>query len=224
MPELMGSPGASQEERIATLVSMVGGPVRAAAIIGKTRTHVDNMRKPGAPLRLDDVLALARAAGVSLDWVVNGGEPAQPASALADPQGGGFEGLPGFIRLTPLRPEIVTKGGRAMELWRPSDIAVSVQWLDALGLGEESARYGIAGDGGMAPLIGKGAMVMVDARPAPPRTGLYLVGVGEELLARRLTRMPDGGAELIADADPRWRYRVEGEVELYRIVWVGQGV
>lgn len=225
MPELMGSPAASQEERIAALVSMVGGPVRAAAIIGKTRTHVDNMRKPGAPLRLDDVLALARAAGVPLDWVVNGGAPAPAAGgALADAGAGGFEGLPGFIRLTPLRPEIVTTGGRAVELWRPSDIAVSVQWLDALGLGEDSARYGIAGDGGMAPLIGKGAMVMVDARPAPPRTGVYLVGVGEELLARRLARMPDGSAELIADADPRWRYRVEGEVELYRIVWVGQGV
>jgi len=52
------------------------------------------------------------------------------------------------------------------------------------------------------------------------------VVVGEELLARRLSRLPDGTSELIADAIPRWRFVVEGggEVELYRIVWVGQGM
>ena len=69
MPELEGD---TQEERIAALVGAVGGPVRAAALIGKTRTHVDNMRKAGAPLRLEDVLVLAREAGVTLDWVATG--------------------------------------------------------------------------------------------------------------------------------------------------------
>src|SRR2546422_1054633 len=132
--------GETPEERIAALVTAVGGPVRAAALIGKTRTHVDNMRKAGAPLRLEDVLVLAREAG-------------------------------------------------------------------------------------MAPVIAKGAFLALDARKQPPRTGLYLVAVGDELLPRRLHRLPDGSAELIADADPRWRFVVGNgaAVELYRIVWVGQG-
>ena len=60
--------GVTQEERIAALVTAVGGPVRAASLIGKTRTHVDNMRKAGAPLRLEDVLILAREAGVGRCW------------------------------------------------------------------------------------------------------------------------------------------------------------
>ena len=51
------------------------------------------------------------------------------------------------------------------------------------------------------------------------------MGVGEELLARRLNRLPGGSADLIADADPRWRYAVPAEppddLELYRIVWAG---
>jgi hypothetical protein len=100
---------------------------------------------------------------------------------------------------------------------------VSTQWLDRLGLTEETARYCSAGDGGMAPAIGKGAFLVLDARRLPPRTGLYLVAVGDELLARRLNRLPDGTSELIADADPRWRFVVGEALEMYRIVWVGQG-
>src|SRR5260221_9057605 len=94
------SPGFAlpQEERIAQLVTLAGGPVKAAAIIGKTRTHIDNMRKPGAPLRLDDVLALARETGVTLDWVATGQTVRPDLRGLADAQADGFEVLPGFLR------------------------------------------------------------------------------------------------------------------------------
>ena len=236
MPEIIGADATAlaQEERIALLVSAVGGPVKAAAIVGKTRTHVDNMRKRGAPLRLDDVLALAIAAGVSLDWVVSGRIPRPDlmgahAGQLADAGGTGFEGLPGFARLQPLRPTVEMRGGLMLELWEPSDIAVSEQWLDgAFGVTSDTARYARAGDGGMAPVVGKDALVIVDTRSAPPRTGIYLVGVGDELLVRRLSRLPGGSSELIADADPRWRYplptELPADLELYRVVWSGQAL
>ena len=216
--------GVTQEERIAALVTAVGGPVRAASLIGKTRTHVDNMRKAGAPLRLEDVLILAREAGVTLDWVATGQAVREDLRGLAAPGPRTFDALPGFVRLLPLRPEVVSAGGRTVERWTPSEFAVSTQWLDRLGLTEDTARYSPAGDGGMAPAIGKGAFLVLDARRLPPRTGLYLVAVGDELLARRLNRLPDGTSELIADADPRWRFVVGEALEMYRIVWVGQGV
>lgn len=222
MPQLEG---ATQEERIASLVTAVGGPVRAAALIGKTRTHVDNMRKAGAPLRLEDVLTLAREAGVTLDWVATGQSVRADLRGLAAPDTGAFDALPGFVQLLPLRPEVATVSGRTIERWTPSEFAVSTQWLDKLGLIEDIARYAVAGDAGMAPAIGKGAFLVLDARKLPLRTGLYLVAVGDELLPRRLHRLPDGTAELISDADPRWTF-VVGErdaVELYRIIWVGQG-
>jgi phage repressor protein C with HTH and peptisase S24 domain len=216
--------GATQEERIAALVVAVGGPVRAAALIGKTRTHVDNMRKAGAPLRLEDVLVLAREAGVTLDWVATGQAVRADLRGLASPEAGTFDALPGFVRLLPLRPEVATAGGRMVERWTPSEFAVSTLWLGRLGLSEETARYALAGDGGMAPAIGKGAFLVLDARQQTARTGLYLVAVGDELLPRRLNRLPDGTSELIADADPRWRFVVGEAVEMFRIVWVGQGM
>lgn len=216
--------GRTQQERIAALVGAVGGPVRAAVLIGKTRTHVDNMRKAGAPLRLEDVLILARAAGVTLDWVATGQPVRSDLRGFGEPEREPFEAPAGFMRLLPLRPEMVTSGGQTVERWTPSELAVSAQWLDRLGLSATTARYALAGDAGLAPVIGKGAFLVLDARTAPPRTGLYLVAVGDELLARRLNRLPDGTAELIADADPRWRFTMGDGVEMYRIVWVGQGM
>ena len=198
--------------------------MRAAALLGKTRTHVDNMRKPDAPLRLDDVLALAREVGVSLEWVVSGQSTGSVARGLSDGQVGGFEGLPGFVRLSPLRPEIVVAGGRNIERWTPSGFAVSVEWLDGFGLTPDTARYALAGDDGMAPAIGKGASVVIDVRPASPRTGLYCVAIDDELLVRRLQRLPGGVSELVADADPRWRHVLGEAVEMYRVVWVGQAI
>ena len=227
MPDFDDAPddAATPEQRIALLVSMVGGPVKAAAIIGKTRTHVDNMRKPDAPLRMEDVLALAKAAGVSLDWVASGQQirpDLRERTGLADARATGFGALPGFTRLQPVRPQIVVAGGRSVERWDPSDFAFSAQWLDGFGLTAETARYAHAGDDGMAPAIGKGSVVVVDTRPAKPRSGIHLVAVDDELLVRRLNRLPDGSAELIADADARWRYPVPAELELYRVVWAGQ--
>ena len=62
------------------------------------------------------MLALAKQAGVSLDWVATG-QPVRPdlAGGLADAGSGGFGGLPGFARLQPLRSEIATIGGRSVE-------------------------------------------------------------------------------------------------------------
>ena len=236
MLELGGRPGfaMTQDERIAHLVALVGGPVKAAAIIGKTRTHVDNMRKPDAPLRLDDALALAREAGVTLDWVATGyhvrpdlAEHPAHKTELSEAAAGSFGALPGFTRLLPLKPETVSASGRNIERWTPSEIAVSAQWLDtAFGLTADTARYAEAGDAGMLPLIAKGTTLIVDTRPAKLRSGLYLVEVGDEMLPRRLSRLPNGSADLIADADPRWHYALpdapEARPELYRIVWAGQ--
>lgn len=240
MPISLGVPGfeAQQHERIGALIAMVGGPVKAAALIGRSRGHVDNMRKPGATLRLDDMLVLAEAAGVSLDWVATGYQmrpdllaaahvvmhPDSGSSGLKEGETGGPSS--GFVQLLPLKPENAAQGTLSIERWMPSEFAVTTDWLNNhAGLTPETARYALAGDAGMSPLIGKGAFVIVDIRPAKSRSGIYLVGVGDELLARRLRRLPDGRNELVADADSGWRFELPAdtsELVLNRIVWAGQ--
>lgn len=219
MPISVGIPGfeLSQEERISALVAAVGGPVKAAAITGRTRTHIDNMRKAGAALRLDDLILLAIEAGVTLDWVATGYDrrPDLPAhnshtAPSADQSGG-------LIELKPLAP------GRASA--DQAQLAVSANWLHReLGLAPDQVRIAATDDDGMAPLITKGAQVIATLESAPLRSGIYLLVSGNELLARRLNRTPDGGLELSSDTDANWRYTItEPQLPtLHRIVWCGR--
>ncbi|MDB5586195.1 MAG: hypothetical protein JWP26_1165 [Devosia sp.] len=91
----------------------------------------------------------------------------------------------GFVQLLPLRPQLVHQAGTSIERWVPSDIAVSAVWLSNLfGLSESTARYATLDDGGMGPLLPKGASVILDIRPGQPlRSGVYLAEIGDEATA-----------------------------------------
>lgn len=209
MPISVGIAGydMTQHERIAAMIAAVGGPVRAAALVKKSRTHIDNMRKPDAPLRLEDLLPLCLEAGVSLDWVATG---YQTRPDLGDQ-------APGFATIEPLRP------GDPV-----APLAFDMAWLDQhIGLhAADHLRLAVAEDGGMEPLIGKGATVLVDIRPGALRLGVYLVGLDDEQVARRVSKLPGGRMELIADGDPKWRYDLQERdrdmLTLHRIVWTGR--
>lgn len=231
MPIALGLPGfaMTREERIAELIAAAGGPTKAAKLIGRTRTHIDNMRKPDAVLRLDDLVPLCVEAGVSLDWVATGYQVREdlmfhPGLAETDAD---LAVQGDFAQLMPARPERLDHAGRRVDRFAPSPMAVRRDWLQQqLGLVPDEVRYAMVEDNGMAPTIGAGAFVLVDVRPAPLRSGLFLVGF-EEVLARRLIRLPDGRAELVADAHPSWRFTLQPDSQpdiLFPIVWVGQAV
>jgi len=209
MPTSIGIVGyeVAQHERIAALIAAVGGPVKAAAVINRTRTHIDNLRKPDYPVTLKDLLPLCIEAGVSIDWVATGHQirPDLEAALLGPKEG--------FASLLPLNaatdPELVMP-----DTW----------FSEVLQLPPESARYAMLADDGLAPRLPRGAMAVVDIRPAPLRSGDYLVGLEEGFVARHLISLPGGKRELVADTLP-WRLDLDGATlpaGTHRIVWHGQ--
>lgn len=222
----------ARHERVTLLVEAVGGLKRASEIAGVSADTINNWRKEGAKLPMDGMLQLSQAAGVSLDWVATG-HMVRPdlldwtGPGLADGPASNFGGL-GFERLMPLRAERAAGGGVEVNRFIPSEIAVSGQWLKReFGLDADRARYAILDDDGMAPRLGRGALVVLDAQPQKQlRSGVVLLE-GDELVARRLYRMPDGYFELLADGDANWRYRtnrLDQLPPLHRIVWGGQNL
>lgn len=217
---------------MALLIEMVGGQAKAARIARVDPDTINNWRKEGSRVPIQGVLPLAVEARVSLDWVAGGYQVRPDLEAnlrghFGEPGTSGDGPAPGFVRLRPVRPEIKREAGALVERWTPPDIAVSEEWLDRrFRLSGDTARYAIASDGGMEPLVAKDAFLIVDARPAPLRSGVYVIAVGDELLARRLHRLPDGRAELVADAQPAWRFSLPGDgsegMMLCRVVWCGQ--
>ncbi|WP_395815239.1 helix-turn-helix transcriptional regulator [Devosia sp.] len=207
MPISIGIAGyeMTQPQRIAALITAVGGPVKAAALLGKSRTTIDNMRKEGWPPSLDILLPLCQEAGVSLDWVATG---YQQRPDLAT-------GSPGLVAIAPLRP-----GDRIPPL------AFDADWLKGqFDATADDLRLALVDDDGMAPLVGKGATALLDIRPAAVRTGLYLLDLDGEWVARRIRKRLGGKLELVADADPAWLYDLSGievGLTLHRILWTGR--
>lgn len=190
-----------QHERVAALITAVGGPVRAAALMTKTRQHIDNMRKPEARLSLEDLLPLCIEAGVSLDWVATGHQ---------------------------VRPDLAQEGEaqgqtELQQLRGPFVFRVATEWLQ--GVPPQHARWARLEDAGMAPLMAHKGMVIVDTRPAPLKAGAYLIDLDGELVARRLNQLPDSKFELVAEGEASWRYRfgnADRPKVLHRIVWHSQ--
>jgi transcriptional regulator with XRE-family HTH domain len=59
----------ARHERIALAVRVVGGLRAAARIVEKSPATVNNWRKQGATIAVDDLAKLAGAVGVTLDWL-----------------------------------------------------------------------------------------------------------------------------------------------------------
>ncbi len=121
---------------------------------------------------------------------------------------------PGLVAVAPLRAGDVI-----------APMAFNTDWLAGqFGGTADNLRVALVEDDGMAPLVGKGATVLVDIRPSPVRTGLYLLDLDGELVARRVSKKPGGKMELLADADPKWVHALTGgdDLPLHRIVWTGR--
>jgi phage repressor protein C with HTH and peptisase S24 domain len=210
LPTSFGLPGyeMSKQQRIAALVAMVGGPVKAAALVGKNRGTIDHWRKEGADPPLEAILPLCIEAQVSLDWVATGHQVRPDLSGAASIMPSGYVELPPVV----LGPSA-------------APFAVTHTWLSTHGaLSIADAAYFVASDDGMAPLLPKGALGIVDRRHSRLHDGHYAVVVEGDVLARRLNRLPNGTIELVADNFPAWRYSLGGgpDVPLYRVVWAGR--
>lgn len=232
MPLTAAMPGfaLTKQQRIIAVIEGAGGPVRAAQITGLSRTTLRNWRQEGADPPMGAISPLCREAGVSLDWVETGYQVRPDIAALSFGPGVSETGaatvdLAGYARLLPLKPDVAVQAGQRVERWTPSPFAVGVQWLyEEFELAPDTARYAVIDEAGMAPLIPVGAAVILDTRPGPKRrSGMYLVEAGEELLPRRLNRLPKGEFELVAD-NSSWRYNLGADDDpvMWRIVWAAR--
>lgn len=184
----------------------VGGPSEAARLTGKTRTTIDNWRRRGTADLLD-VLPLVQQAGVTLDWLAHG---AGPGASPDTPKPSAL------VAIAPLR----SQGADTPAL------GLDAGWLhESFGLDPEAVRAVRLEDAGMAPVLQRGGVVLVDIRPDVELGDLVVVD-GPKLVARRHYVMPDGEIQLTADADPNWRYArpLADMPPLFNILWIGQSV
>lgn len=206
-------PNKAAARRMDALVRAVGGPSEASRITGKTRTTINNWRRKGSADLLD-ILPLIKATGASLDWLATGlGNPPSGVTiepALSSVQSGGL------VKLTTLT-QTASSGEHVLGL--------SPQVISELGVPIDALAAAPVSDGGMAPLIRRGGVVLVDTRPNQPLGELVLV-CGPKPFVRRCAVDGLGHTILIADAMPSWSLPPDqiDSIVLRPVVWYGGAV
>lgn len=183
-------------QRIEQCIAAAGGLNRAAEAVGMTpqglRGLVRERSQRGAPLL--PMLELARAAGVTLDWIATGHDR-RPDLPDAPARG-----------MTVLYRYELGLNGELIEIAdHGTDVAFRNEYLTGLGIAHPSqVALLTVGDDAMAPTVPAGSLAVVDrAQRAIAGAGLYAIGTGAGIAVRRAQPMLDGSVKLLSD-NPRY--------------------
>jgi phage repressor protein C with HTH and peptisase S24 domain len=141
---------------------------------------------------------IAAAGGVSLDWLVNGEAAGQAAGQAAAPQAM----LDDSFSLVPRLAVDASAGAGAVNHTEETVqmLAFRTDWLHRLGLVPSSARALTVRGDSMAPTLQHGDLVLVDtAIERVDDAGIYVVGVDDRTLVKRIQPKFDGSLALISE-------------------------
>jgi hypothetical protein len=178
----------SLAERIEMLVTAVGGNSKAAKIAGVSTDTILNWKKAGSRLPLQEMLALAKEAGVTLDWIATGHDRRPD---MSPPEQAGED----FVRIAVYG---ATAEDTLGELRFQPPTAFWRNWMNEASLVPESCALVMAQDDAMAPEISPGDMLLVDrTQQEMNKSGVYALLRRNAVLVRRVHVMVNGGAQLI---------------------------
>ncbi len=188
---------------------------------------VRNLLKEGLP-RLDNLLRMAGAAGVSVQWLATGN-----ASNEVNEQRGLYRADIGDdFTLVPVYDVTASAGhGASIDQERvDTQIAFRRDWVRREGLSSNGlAALRTDGDS-MEPTIRDGALLLIDSTQRKiGNDGIYVLRYDDHLLAKRLQRQVDGTILVSSDNKTYQTVKVEhqqlGSLDIIgRVVWIGQKI
>lgn len=211
-------------ERMNVLAERVGGPGELARRSRLSRRVIDKYRSGESEPNRPRLVALARAGGVSVEWLATGEGSMVPEHRTA-PVGDDYIALPRYdVRAA-------AGGGAIVEAEPVVDwIYFKRDWLRrTLGVSpSELAIIEAVGDS-MAPTIDDGDLLLVDVgEPKLRGEGIYVIAVDDALVVKRIA-IKLGGGLVISSDNPHYHAThqelTRSELEFLRIigrvVWVG---
>lgn len=186
-------------QRLEQCITAAGGLNKASEAMSMTpqglrklvRDNSDEMHpaKRGGPLL--PIVELAKAAGVTTDWIATGHD--------RRPDLGPVQGRSGFAVLYHYE---ASPKGQLVEVQDLHDAAVALRhdWLATIGIKPAHVSLMTMKGDAMAPTLRDGALLIVDRSiEAISGEGIYALIMGRGLAVRRAQLMLDGSAKLIAD-------------------------
>jgi len=218
----------------ARLQEVIGaGSVREFAIrIGVSEGTLRNLLKGGDP-KLSTVLRIAAEAGVTVDWLTGcQGSTAHEAEAVSqcvckDEFDEEYILVPGY------HVQVSTGNGCVAPFVKESikrRLAFRRKYLDYRQLRPENLAVVFSKGDSMEPTIKDNDSLLINLNSTTPKDGkIFVVRLGDDLYAKRIQRLVDGGIMLISDnkeypaqtIDPS---QLEQLQVIGQVIWIGKDV
>ena len=204
-------------DRLRTIIG--NGSARAFAHkAGMGDSTFRNILNGGMP-RLDNLLRIANAAGVSVEWLATGKEPGKSDSQFEEE----FALIPGYnIQVA------AGHGSLAGDESPTRELAFRRKWLRFRGFHEQDLALVFAKGDSMEPTISDNETVMVDTSQKKLRDGsIYVIRNGDHLLVKRIQTLWNDGVQLFSDNKEYPPQEIassdlESLEVIGKVVWVGK--
>jgi phage repressor protein C with HTH and peptisase S24 domain len=205
--------------RLTQVIQSFGSVVALATAVGVSDNAIYKWLSGRGQPSVANLVALARAARVSVEWLATGSEAAQGAQAMSRAgEHGDFIFMP--------RNRIRFSGGRNGILRSEQvvdSIAFRAAWIKRR-LHEEPRDLiliEVVGDS-MAPTVEDSDLILANlAEPRFRQDGIYLMRHNDGLAVKRIQRRPDGKL-LVRSDNPKYEAMVVSNVKIIgRVIWIG---
>jgi phage repressor protein C with HTH and peptisase S24 domain len=216
------------ETKLAARIAQIAEP-NVSAFAKKAGIGESSMRQyiDGSTPGLAKAVAIADAAGVSLEWLATG--RGAPTAGAVNESPGHYKIISNFAMVPRYDVTVIAGHGALSERGNVIDyMAFPRPWLIREGLHEVDLALIQARGDSMEPTISTGDLLLVDLRENIPRDdGIYVIQTDFHLVSKRVQRMFDGSIYIRSDNpayDPQQldEAQVEQLTIVGRVVWVAR--
>jgi phage repressor protein C with HTH and peptisase S24 domain len=210
---------AAFRSRLTQVIHSFGSVVALATAVGVSDNAIYKWLAGRGQPSVANLVSLARAGRVSVEWLATGVEPAQGAQAMKRAVGHGD-----FIFMPRNRMRFSSGRGGVLRSEQVVDsIAFRAAWVKRV-LNAESRDLiliQVVGDS-MAPTIEDSDLIVANlAEPRFRQDGIYLLRHDSGLTVKRIQRRPDGKLLMRSD-NPKYEPMTVSTVKVIgRVIWIG---
>jgi len=210
---------AAFRSRLTQVIHSFGSVVALATAVGVSDNAIYKWLSGRGQPSVANLVALARAGRVSIEWLATGDEPAQGAQAITRAAAHGD-----FIFMPRNRIRFSSRRDGTIRSEQVVDsIAFRAAWVKRVLNAEprDLILIELVGDS-MAPTVEDSDLILANlAEPRFRQDGIYLLRHDSGLAVKRIQRRPDGKL-LVRSDNPKYEAMVVSSVSIIgRVIWIG---
>lgn len=184
-------------DRLDIVIKQIGGVSQASSIIGVSYPTIGRWKDGSSDPKLSNIVALASAASVSLDWLIHGtGDQIQADNQQHPTISDDYAYIPAY--------DLEVSAGHGSTCFADAQptkhMAFRQRWISSRGLQADALAALFTRGDSMTPTIPDGAAVIIDQTRTQALDGkVYVIRIDDRHYVKRVQWLIGGGLRLISD-------------------------